>query len=531
MSSSMSISNYRLKKVNDIPLRVYFSTHNVFLSLANSLRRTMMSSIPTATFDDTWFDDPSARSILIKNNTSALHNEWFAHRLSLVPLNMKYIPILTRWNPESASRVFDFMNPSKIPIISMNIKNDLSMKDRRDKDGNLEITTDDLIIDNADVLDDIKIVDLIPHDFYTNDPIILNLLKSNILKPDNGEAVELVMRPRIGVGHENSRNDCTGTVTFEFEIDSESKVAKNFKDYLDYQNTERTDKGLDVYTPQEQEKMRQSYELLDKQRVFKRRPDGQPEQINFSVESIGFYEPHQIVFDAITLLQLQIKDLLNCFTFSFEGSVLSLETNTSKVNIVESIDERMGFDFHIENEDHTLGNLIADYIKRYFCIGEEFQKEYGILKLSSYIMPHPLMRKIVISTVAEPETITDFSPRILSHSLSILLESSADELLPHIESLDYKMRQKYLLTMVFIKTCNIIISDLQKLKEEWTSLSGIRISSFGIIEQTNSDYLSHNTFAAFIDPDDKDSPNANPYIFNETLEDETSGAIESKSTD
>ena len=51
-------------------------------SIVNSIRRVLLSSIPTVGFRT---DDKNSDIIIKKNNTS-LHNEFLSHRISLIPL-------------------------------------------------------------------------------------------------------------------------------------------------------------------------------------------------------------------------------------------------------------------------------------------------------------------------------------------------------------------------------------------------------------------------------------------------------------
>lgn len=55
---------------------IKFTLKNVHLSYANTLRRTIISLVPTMAIE----------FVNIKTNTSPLHDEFIAHRLGLVPL-------------------------------------------------------------------------------------------------------------------------------------------------------------------------------------------------------------------------------------------------------------------------------------------------------------------------------------------------------------------------------------------------------------------------------------------------------------
>ena len=78
-TGAASGSNVGTGKVKILELSRYatkFELLDTDLAVANALRRIMISEVPTMTID----------LVEVRENTSALHDEFLAHRLGLVPL-------------------------------------------------------------------------------------------------------------------------------------------------------------------------------------------------------------------------------------------------------------------------------------------------------------------------------------------------------------------------------------------------------------------------------------------------------------
>ena len=66
----------RIKILEHSSYAIKFELNNTDLAVANALRRIMISEVPTLTID----------LVEVRENTSALHDEFIAHRLGLIPL-------------------------------------------------------------------------------------------------------------------------------------------------------------------------------------------------------------------------------------------------------------------------------------------------------------------------------------------------------------------------------------------------------------------------------------------------------------
>ena len=100
--------------------KLYFDVYNLNSSICNAIRRIIISEIETIGFRFT-FDEDS--DIKIIKNTSALHNEFLGHRLSLLPI--KYPPEeISNYAKDSLEFIIDVVNNSNniIDVTSKDIK-------------------------------------------------------------------------------------------------------------------------------------------------------------------------------------------------------------------------------------------------------------------------------------------------------------------------------------------------------------------------------------------------------------------------
>ena len=453
-----------------------FEIHNIPISLANAIRRVILSELPIVAFDDVWDDNEDYRSINIKKNTSGIHNEFLSHRLSLVPINMNndYLKLSTKYNNEKAIREFKF-NSENTPTFLIKKKNNKATRETNrfsDAVGTISITSLDLeLIDEHNVFD--KSIKFFYPDPYTNDYPILNILKPNILHDENGEEIEIIAKPKYGTGNINSRYCPVGTVSYSF-ITDESKIENVFNQKIEYKNKERLDKELPIYTLEEKDSLRKSFNLLDSQRVYHKNDNGEANKFKFVVESIGFLSSNNLIYDSLVILELKLTDILN----SIKIDKLNIIFNENKLEIIESNDELLGYIIQIKNENHTIGNLLSDYFKILYCKNNR-PLDCNIIVYSSYRMPHPLTQNIELklklnSNLDNNTNISKFYDNLykILFNETILSEKN--------QKLNLKLD---IVKMIFIKTINNILDDLYKIKKEIQDITKIYESSFVIKDQ------------------------------------------------
>lgn len=318
---------------------VVFDVENTKPSFMNGLRRTILSDVETVGF---YTEDYNTSSLRVLKNTSSLHNEFLLHRLSLIPI---YIPDTQSFNSDRYYFTLKVQNTSVQP---------------------LNVTTDDFkILDKTNNVE-VKPTTLFPHDPITNDPILITRLKSN--PGSEGEMIHIEGTCIKGSGKDNASFSPVSCAVFTNKIDDE-KVEKELEKYLSEKE------GI-------KEELVRKFMIEEKERHFHVDEDGNPDQFRFTVESIGILPPNVILTRALdilsfklTMFETEIKKVMD----GLESEIVSVE----KANVVMD-----AYDIYIQNENHTLGNFLQEYIR-------DFGDQYKV-KFVGYMNPHPLQKMIVL---------------------------------------------------------------------------------------------------------------------------------------
>lgn len=479
-----SISNYNKISHDGKHYKTEFNLNNIPVYIANSLRRSFSSMNPTITFDDTYFDDINSRSIRIHKNTSALHNEFLSHRLSLVPINCENINLLTETVfSEDGSRSFKFCKGNDKIIFRLNKKNNKAMSHQRDKLGLINVKTSDFEIEN-DRGEKLNNDDFFKPDVFTNDHILIDKLKQDLGNEDGGEELIIDCVPQINMGRFSTKNDPTGTVTYEMIVD-DSRVDSVFEQKKNYLNAERLKKGLPEFSEEEVNQLRRSFDLLDKDRVVQTDQNGNPNIFKISVESIGFLNPDLIINNGIGMLIISLKDIQNSFTFNQQTYDFTYNDKID-MNLIDSTNVNTGWIIKVNNENHTIGNLLSNMIRNIWCDEGTFL-DYPVLKIASYKMHHPTIEEIEFMMV----------PKDMEKSQKIEIINKLYNLdIPmiglrenHLEDANDDDINKLLCSLIFQKSISCCIELLLniKLSEDLKDLN----LSFNVMD--NDDWMIKNT--------------------------------------
>lgn len=132
--------------------------------------------------------------------------------------------------------------------------------------------------------------------------------------------------------------------------------------------------------------------ILDKERSYYKNAYGDPNAILFELESINIYlEPKYYINKAIEIIVDKLNLLINNIT-----------SESNKIEKFQSLENT--YDFHIENEDDTLGNIIQSILHNKYVREKKTSFNDIVCSYIGYICPHPLKSLLIIRFTLEDQT-------------------------------------------------------------------------------------------------------------------------------
>lgn len=306
---------------------------NVDLSIVNSIRRIILSEIPNVGF---YFDhnDVNNKDIEISVNTGVLHNEFIAHRISLLPI----------WLTENEITEFkreDYVFTLKKKNVTMDTIN---------------VTTEHFeIVDKNNKK--IPTSKLFPSNNVTKDYILITKLNSNMYDQTKGDELNMKCYASINIAKTHARW-CPVSKSCYSNVIDQAKASK----ILAEKNIGKT--------PQEAAAFTSKFNTLDIYRYFKTNKYDEPSEFEFFVESECRLRPHYLIFKALSILIGKFENFIR---------------NIDKVKITNVRDIPNFYELEVKNEDYTflqpLQSLIYNYYFRETATNE--------LEYIGYHQPHP----------------------------------------------------------------------------------------------------------------------------------------------
>lgn len=295
-----------------------FTLSGVNVSIANALRRTILSDIPCVVFETYPYDKNNC--IIHKNNTK-FNNEIIKQRLSCVPIH--------------------------ITDLSLPLENyKLIVSKKNDSDTIQYVTTEDFKIydiKNDKFISESENKKIFPPDPITKRYIDILKLRPQISSEIVGEEIDLESTFSISCAKNNGMFNVVSTCTYGNTIDT-AKGTTELNKYL----KESKKKGLNKEELGVAEK---NWNILDAQRHFVEN------SYDFIIESVGVFDNSEIVKASCNVIIKQLQQLREIFE---KGDVNIKESDTTMENC---------YDIKLDNHDYTIGKLLEFMLyDQYFTI-------------------------------------------------------------------------------------------------------------------------------------------------------------------
>ena len=324
--------NPTLEIINTDDESFSFTLTGINVSLANALRRTILSDIDTVVFRTTPNEENKCNIIA---NTSRLNNEIIKQRLSCIPIYIKDID--------------EF--PIKNYIMEVNVENNT--------DNIMFVTTEDFVIKDMATgkkIPEEKIREIFPANNFTGYFIDFVRLRPKISDEIPGEKIHLTCEFDIGNAKEDGMFNVVSTCSYGFTIDTALQDAEIARKIQTWKDEGKNEKEIQFEV--------NNWKLLDGKRIHKK------DSFDFVVETVGVYSNNEIVDIACK----KIIDNLSKIDSTIEKDELEIKNAENTMSNC--------FDIILENEDYTIGKVLEYFLYTKFY-------ETNILTFCGFKKMHP----------------------------------------------------------------------------------------------------------------------------------------------
>lgn len=395
-------------------------------SLPNAIRRLVLSEYPTYSFNSDPYNDCD---ITIHQNTGSLHNEFLAHRIGLIPINVEPIEYFSIDNIQ----------------FEINLKNTSKTV--------LDITSEDIQIRyiNTDKLISKDIRDLVfPPDEISGDYILIGKLKPNIYDINKGEEFKCIAKCSQGIGKQHSRYTPVSKIVM-YNTKDPQKV-----DQLKKETIAKKQQELDRQLNEEELlKLNKQIDIFNADRCYYTDENNEPNVFHMDLETIGVYSNKFIISKGLQLLKDKLDTLKTYIEKKNDEHVDFIVPETLNTNYI---------DINIKYDTHTLGNILQSYLFK-----NHLNKE---IKFVGYKVPHPLDAKCIIRIELTKEDKTEKKIELIK----TLLINTID----YINSLVITLKNEW-------DSKNNVISNSKNTPIKNTTVIDTPIEAEIEIEQTNKD--------------------------------------------
>jgi len=324
--------NPKIENVSESDGILTFTLSGVNVSLANAIRRTLLSDIPQVIFKTAPYEENKAN---ITINTSRFNNEILKQRLSCIPIHIKDLSI-----------------PLNNYIVELDVENNTDTK--------MYVTTENFKIKNLDkntYLTEKDTREIFPPNPFTGYFIDFLRLRPKLSDEIPGERIQLTCEFSIGIAKENGSFNAVSTSSYGYTVDHDK-----MEEVLAQKRQEWKDEGKNK---DEIDFESANWKLLDGKRITKK------DTFDFMVETVGIFENMELVRKACRILIDQLNDLNNLI----EKDELRIEDSLNTM--------KHCFDIILENEDYTIGKVIE------FILNDKYYEGAKTMTFCGFKKMHP----------------------------------------------------------------------------------------------------------------------------------------------
>jgi len=321
---------------------LYFTLHGVEVSIANALRRTILTDIPTIVIETDTYEKNQCNII---TNTGRLHNEILKQRLSCIPIHSTILRDSEEHKalPDNYQLVVDVKNDTDNIIYVTTEQFKL-----RDKKTGTILTKEE---------QDKLFPGLFPKNVQTQSYIDFARLRPGIGSDITGEQISLVADFSVNVAKESSMFNVVSKCAYGNTPDKDKSVTVWDKLEAKMRGDGETDNDIKF--------QKENYRILDAQRHFV------DNSFDFIIQSIGVYDNKDIIRKACAVLQNKFIDIVQLI----DGNGVSILTSETTIDHC--------YDIIIENDDYTVGKIIE------FMLYSKFYEKQETLNYCGFKKFHP----------------------------------------------------------------------------------------------------------------------------------------------
>jgi len=353
-----------------------FRLSHVDVSVANALRRTLLSDIPIHVIQTVEHDDKGAppnntnqhkKQCDVLVNTGRLTNEILKHRLSLIPVHSKHI---TEWSDDVTVHQKSSHASSWLDRLPGHVEVEVHVQAQ---DAMRWVTTEDfrLRLTSSSELGEVKMQGLylpatVTQQIFPKHELTQQFIEFARLRPKLGDSIpgeelHLVAQFAVGTARENSAYNVVSKCAFQNTV-STTAVREAWE--KEHERLQQDDKlsASDIAS------RKKDFMCLDAQRHF------EPDSFDFVIQTVGIYRNEELMATACHVLRERILKLYD-----------DLRDHRTLVRRAEVTMEH-AYDVILEQEDYTLGNLLAYLMLETYYY---YDKEDAKLSFCGFKKEHP----------------------------------------------------------------------------------------------------------------------------------------------